>query len=244
MIAAKLKLGAVSALVIASVAAPLAIRQHGVHKLREAESALREQADRLAELSAENKRLSERVSAASQSLTGAQLDELLNLRQEIARLRQEAEAAAALRQENHDIRVRLEEQARGPLLTPAEYRDQLSAETVEAMHGIVRELPRVLEQFTRDHPGKLPRSFSELKPYYRDLGIDVGLHSFQFVPDEGLAEPARTSLLLSEVGLRQTPDGRWARVYAFRDGRVIDVVLPGDVSWDSWEEQFATDAAR
>jgi hypothetical protein len=244
MIAVKLTLGAVSALVIASVATPLAIRQHGAHKLREAEFALRQQAGRLEESSTENKRLSERVTAASKSLTRAPLDELLSLRQEIARLRQEAEAAEALRNENHAIRVRLEERARGPLLTPAEYRDQLSDETVKAMHGIVRELPRVLEQFAHDHPGKLPRSFSELKPYYRELGVDVGLHSLQFVPDEGLAEPARTSLLLHERGLRQTPDGLWARVYAFRDGRVIDVVLPGDVSWDSWEEQFATDAAR
>lgn len=241
MIAAKLKLGAVSALVIASVATPIAIQQHGAHKLREAESAAREQAGRLEKLSSQNKHLSGRVTAASKSLTRAQLDELLSLRHEIARLREEADAAEALRSENHRIRVRLEERARGPLLTPAEYRDQLSSETVKAMHGIIRELPRVLEQFTRDHPGKLPRSFSELRPYYRELGINVGLHSFQFVPDEGLAEPPRTSLLLHERGLRQTPDGRWARVYAFRDGRVIDVVLPGDVSWDSWEEQFAID---
>lgn len=143
---------------------------------------MRQQAERLDKLSAENEHLPKRVASSSQSFSQAQLDELVRLRHEVAQLRAKAGAAEQLRAENHEIRVRLEERARGPLLTASEYHDRLSTETIGAMQQVLLELPRVLEQFTRDHPGKLPSYISELRPYFQESGMPAaGLYSFEFV---------------------------------------------------------------
>lgn len=90
-----LKSSVVVALMVASVAAPLLIQRHARIQWREREALLRQQAERFAELSAENKRLSKLV-AQSPSLPSDQFSELMKLRGEIGRLRQEASEVAQL----------------------------------------------------------------------------------------------------------------------------------------------------
>jgi hypothetical protein len=83
---------------VASVAAPLLVQHYARVQWREREALLRQQAGRFAELLAENKRLSNLAAQTSGSaLSSDQFSELMKLRAEIGRLRQDASEVARLR---------------------------------------------------------------------------------------------------------------------------------------------------
>src|SRR3989442_5567 len=104
MTTAGLKLGVVSAIVFASVATPLVIQHCAQIKWHEKNEALRQQADRLAQLAAENERLSNLVAQTKgPSLSNDQLSELLRLRGEIGQLRQMVMGTDKLRMENEQL---------------------------------------------------------------------------------------------------------------------------------------------
>src|SRR5438445_1127649 len=90
----KLKLGIITALVVAGVATPLLIQHHAQASLREENHSLRQQQEQLAQqlgpLAAENLRLSNLLAKAnaSSSVQDDRSGELLKLRGEVARLRQ------------------------------------------------------------------------------------------------------------------------------------------------------------
>lgn len=87
----KVQVGAIAALVVA-VAVPFAIQYRAQNKLRQENTALRLQLAQLDELAAENKRLSTVVAPsapAAPTPTNDQFRELLKLRGEVGRLRQE-----------------------------------------------------------------------------------------------------------------------------------------------------------
>jgi type II secretory pathway pseudopilin PulG len=95
----KLKVGAISAIVVASVAIPLTMQQRAQTRLREANEALRALRDENRRLTADNAWLSDQVAQANQGKTTATdpSTETLRLRGEVSRLRQdamEAETAA------------------------------------------------------------------------------------------------------------------------------------------------------
>src|SRR2546427_690456 len=87
----KLSFVILTAVVLAGVAALVAIRHVPQLKLREEIGTLRQQVEQLPQLAAENKRLSNQVAQAVSAPQpfAVQLPELLRLRGEIARLRQE-----------------------------------------------------------------------------------------------------------------------------------------------------------
>ena len=98
---AALKIALVGAVVVASVAGPWAIQHWQQVESRRRSEALREQAERLAGLAAENQRLSNLVAqAASPALSKEQFRELLRLRGEMGRLRQAASEVDRLRTTN------------------------------------------------------------------------------------------------------------------------------------------------
>src|SRR5882724_4072799 len=74
----RLKYGVVGVIVVASVAAPLLIQRHARIQWREWEALSRQQAKQFAELSAENKRLSNLVAQLrNPSLSGDRFSELM-----------------------------------------------------------------------------------------------------------------------------------------------------------------------
>ena len=87
----KLKIGIISA-IAAAVAIPLVIQHRTQNRLREENEALRREALRIEQMAAENKLLSNRVAQSSASAPGSedngQFRELLKLRGEVAKLRQ------------------------------------------------------------------------------------------------------------------------------------------------------------
>jgi RNA polymerase sigma factor (sigma-70 family) len=99
IVMSKLKVSAVSALVVAGVATPVVLQHQTVTGLREENGALREQSRQVNVLRGENEKLSGDLLEArrSQSLTRAQLSELLRLRGEVGPLRRDSQDLAQLR---------------------------------------------------------------------------------------------------------------------------------------------------
>ena len=95
----KLKIGIISAIVVAGVAIPLVMHQQSQNKLRGANEAMQRQADETARLAAQNEKLSHQlavVNAAKPAATDPSR-EVLKLRGEVGRLRSENAAVAAAR---------------------------------------------------------------------------------------------------------------------------------------------------
>jgi RNA polymerase sigma factor (sigma-70 family) len=89
---AKLKVGIVTAVVVAGVATPLAIHERTQRDLRAENAALRRQIDELSPLAAENERLANLLAQRAAAPVVAQTEpssELLKLRGEVGRLREE-----------------------------------------------------------------------------------------------------------------------------------------------------------
>jgi hypothetical protein len=105
----RLTLGFVGVIAVTGLAASLVIQQSGLAKLRERGGALRQQAEEIARLSAENERLSNLVarSGSPQALPPDQLRELLRLRGQIGLLRQTAKEQAQLKAANEQLRTAL-----------------------------------------------------------------------------------------------------------------------------------------
>jgi RNA polymerase sigma factor (sigma-70 family) len=98
----KLKLGIISAIVVAGVATPLVLQHQSQVRLREDNQAFRQQVDQLA---AENERLANLVARAnsSQALAIDQPSEILRLRGEVGVLRQQKSEAERLLEEHRRL---------------------------------------------------------------------------------------------------------------------------------------------
>jgi len=103
----KLQSAIVGAVVIAGVATPLVIQQQS--KLREENQALHKQTEQLAQIQADNDRLSNLLASAdsSQKLASNQLSELLRLRGEVGGLRSQTNEINKLQAENQRLRSSL-----------------------------------------------------------------------------------------------------------------------------------------
>jgi RNA polymerase sigma factor (sigma-70 family) len=90
-----------SAIIVASVATPLALQYRSEAKLRDENQSLRQQLDKQAELASENERLANMITTTAQTQANLvpqdQLNELLRLRGEVGRLRAESLELANLK---------------------------------------------------------------------------------------------------------------------------------------------------
>jgi hypothetical protein len=232
----KLRLVMAIALVIASVAIPVVLWRSARSGLQEAKELSTKEADEVAQLTEDNQRLSNFVGQAKPSLSTEEAQELLRLRSEIGRLRDEMREADKLREENQLLKM--PSPAMAALQAPrsaAELETELSTQTIDAMKNICKELPVVLQKFANDH-GRQPPSLPELRNYFPTVdGRKMpGLYTFTFVRDEG-PQPG-DQLLLREEGSREKLDGTIARVYGFRDGSAVEVST-SDGNFDLWERQ-------
>jgi len=103
------------ALVLACVAAPWWTNHRAQSQLAAKDELLRQQASQLAQLAAENERLSNRVPAAASSLSPSQARELAALRNEVGQLRRNSAEAETTRAANRQ----LQSQVAAPGSTPA-----------------------------------------------------------------------------------------------------------------------------
>jgi hypothetical protein len=236
-----LKTGIIGAIVAASVAVPWVVQRGAELKLREKNAALLQQNDRSAKLTAENERLSNLVVLAKPPLSDEQFRELLRLRGEVAMLRQQTNAVPQLQKENRRLAARLATAQNQQIhTTQAELDEQLSEETIEAMRNICLGLRTALQRFANDHTNQAPNSLLQLRNYFSSSGQPVvGLYSLQFVPKRLPIAAPDGALILRETALHRKPDGKWARFYAYGDGRIVEAA-PDDENFDAWEKQHMT----
>jgi myosin heavy subunit len=148
----KLKVGIISVIAVAGVATSLAIQYQSQARLREENQALRQQASQLAQMAAENERLSNLVVQAkgAEPLSREQMSDLLRLRSEVGRLRQESKQLETFQAENRQLRTRL---AGVPAATITRDEKVLSPEE-EARNLCINNLRHIdgaIQQYALDH---------------------------------------------------------------------------------------------
>src|SRR5260221_82486 len=140
--------GIASAIVAASVAAPLLVGHYDQLRMRQKEQALRELTDQVSTLKPENERLSKISSLGNpaEPLSKEQLVELLRLRSEAGRLRQQTNTIRQLREENTGL------EAAGSIAAPEATvirtgPEEVSDDTVTAIKNILAEIQPALQRF-------------------------------------------------------------------------------------------------
>jgi hypothetical protein len=233
------KLGIAGAVIFASLATPVLVRHDVKVGLREKDVALRQQTDRLAEFTAENRRLSDLVAQAKPAFSDEQFRELMRLRGKVGMLRRQTNATQLLREENRRLEARLNTAQNQPTtMSPGDFEQGLLAEKREAMRNICLQLPQALQRFASDHTNQAPTDLLQLRNYFStSVGEPMlGLRLFQLVSDRPEIVVPANALLLRDPEEHRKPDGKWARLYAYGDGRIIEA-MSDDGNFDDWEKQ-------
>jgi RNA polymerase sigma factor (sigma-70 family) len=196
MTATNLKLGIISAVLVAGAATPLVIQHQAQLKLGEENQSLRQQVEQVSQLRAENERLSNLIDRANNppSLSNDERNELLKLRGEIAALRLDSQKLEQLKADltgaagrAAKIKERLEQMPEkkipelqfltdqewqqvasisGKLETEADYRVAFSRARERAKELFARWLGQALHNYAKANNGMLPTDLSQLKPYF------------------------------------------------------------------------------
>ncbi len=226
---AKLKLGIVSAVVVASVATPLVLQHNARAKLREQDDSLRQQQSQLAALQAENDRLSRL--AAGGSLSSNQPEDLQRLRAEAAALQQQTGAVSRLREENR----RLKASGAKPQ-TPLQTRE----EAIVRM-GYSKNWMLAFIEYAQEHQDQFPADFEQAKVFVdKEAKADLEASADQFeIVYQGkwrdIKNPGKV-VVLREKQANQMPDGKWAKVYGFADGH-SELHSEADGNFEAWEKE-------
>jgi hypothetical protein len=248
----KLKVGLISAVVVAGVA----MQYQTQVRLRDENQYLRKQADQMARMAEENRRLAGLVAQAdgSQSLSKDQLSELMKLRGEVGLLRKQNGELEKLREENR--------RAQGVPTSPGQSSepgktytaDEYLKEAGIAKLDYAKNWVLALHLYAQKNQGRFPASFDQALPYLpEEAKKEMNLAAHEFLPNTpkfGLT-PDRFELIYSGamaevtnpasvIVLREKEawgeNGRWNRTYAFADGH-SEIHLSADGNFDAWEEQ-------
>lgn len=225
---AKLKIGIVSAVVVASVVTPLVLQHQARARLRGQDDSLGQQQTQLTALIEENKRLSDL--AASSLLSSNQPEELQRLRAEAAALQQPTSTVATLREENR----RLQASVASPP-TPLEMREEAIARMEFSKYWML-----ALIQYAGEHQDQLPTEFDQAKdflPQQARAETNVTTDQFEIVYQgkwRDVKKPSDT-IILREKQARQSPYGNWTRAYGFADGH-SEIHSAADGNFEPWEK--------
>jgi RNA polymerase sigma factor (sigma-70 family) len=226
---AKLKIGIVSAVVVASVVAPLVLQHQARARLREQDDSLRQRQSQLTPLTEENNRLSNL--AASSALSSNQPEELQRLRAEAGALQRQTSTVARLREENR----RLQASVAGPP-TPLEMREEAIARMEFGKHWML-----ALILYAEKHQDQFPTDFGQAKDFLPQQAMaetNVTTDQFEIVYQgkwTDVKKPSDTAVL-REKQARQSPNGKWTRAYGFADGH-SEIHMESDGNFEAWEKE-------
>ena len=227
----KFQLG-LGAILVGGLAATVAMQHQTAGKMRAENMVLREQ---VAGLAASNESLSNRLAQvpARTPLADDQFRELLRLRGEVGRLRQQTNLVGKLAAENRQIQAGME-------TTKAQ-----SVETAKfAEHRLhiinaAREIGTAFRIYANDNNDQFPTNFLEL---HNELAGqtnffgDVPLASFEMVNVGKASDRYPQAVAARELTARPSPLGGWERVYLRCDGSVDTAYAP-DGNFEDWEEK-------
>jgi hypothetical protein len=240
--------------VVAAVTASLLIQGRAQSKIRENDAALRRQDNQLADLAAENQRLSNLVVQTKTNSTTPddRTAELAQLRAKAQALRQQADQLAKELAENRrSMGVRFFSRGDFNLLDHNHEKASAMA-NVPAEGGKLNDAKSVaaaLRKYADEHQGGFPLSLDQAAAYLpKPAEPDTpewankpltGTNDFEIVFQGSQNDltniPPRRVALIRERQPWLTPDGKWARVYGYADGRVS--IVESDDNFQSWEAQ-------
>ena len=232
----KLKAGLVSAVVIVSVAIPLALRHQTQNRLHERDQLLQQQADQLAQLKAEAQ-ADRAVRLVVDHPSPRAVDDLQRLRREVQALRTRAQPVALLQEENRRLRA---------TLAPQELLQAMRNVGERKKFGQACALG--LRMYADDNGGLLPSDFAAIRqflPTHSGARTNLTTNLLEIVAQGSLSKLKNPEnvILFREKQPVQAPDGRWTRVYGFADGHV-EAPTQSENSFEAWEsERLAVPAA-
>ena len=235
MTATKLKF-ALGALVLAGATTALIVQQHAKHQLRLENELLRRQ---VTQLQTDNANLSQHAVPATspQTLADGQLKELLRLRGEVGRLREQTNKLAMLQGENRRRQNSPNRETSDDIASDEQQKQQKEMAEAKMSDAKVMALAEIM--FAQSNQGQLATNLDQLNSYVTNSSLSLtGTNSFDLVyngPLNGLTNSG-SILMLRESEPWQTSSGTWARSYVFVDGHAEIHVEPSD-NFDDFEIQ-------
>lgn len=204
----KLKLGVLSALVIAGAAILMAVRHQLQARLHERDKALSQQADRITQLEAENERLSNLVAQVNKTAVppGDQARELLRLRGEVGVLRQQTNELGRVRQENRRLSQAVDESETNQVFVE----DQLIVRQTHAVDAITTLL-QAIKNYATNHDGQYPGNLEQLTTAgdlaATNLAGNLGPSDFEFGQGAGVDPQGNKAILRLRVPIPKPGGG-------------------------------------
>jgi RNA polymerase sigma factor (sigma-70 family) len=233
MIIAKLKL-ALSAIAVAGAAAAFVHQQQVQNKLRAQNDSLQGQ---VAQLQTDNESFSHRLAETgnAQKLSDEQFNELLRLRGEVGTLRQQANEAVKLRDENQQL------QEAATQLRASNGRMEY-ADSLGKFHAYETQVVNAMKQvcladriWAGDNNNQYASTFDQMTNELGGLYNSPLLDNLEFV-NVGIVNVTQDVYMINlrERTPRQSPDGTWHRVYGLVDGSVHTATSPTG-NFDAYE---------
>ncbi len=224
----KLQLG-LGAIIVGGLAAAVAVQHQTESEVRGENQALRLQ---LAGLAADNESLSNRLGQVSlpQPHADEQFREVLRLRGEIGRLRQQTNLLGTLREEVRHLQASV-----------ANTKDQSAAEEARFLAGKARMINYAkligvaFRTYAENNNNKYPTSLAQLD--LTNLGTNFQPDTFEMANAGKVSDPSPWSIVLREQNPRLSPQGLWQRVYLMSDGSAQVAIQPGG-NFDAWEQNW------
>ena len=195
-------------IIVVGLIATVAIQHQTESKMRAENQALRQQ---VAGLAADNEKLSNlhRQVSVPSALAGDQFRELLRLRGEVGRLRQQTNFVGAVREENRHLHAGLET-----------VKNQLAEADAPALRreniiNAANQIGTAFKIYANDNNHQLPSNFGQISNELGGLtnfGGGVTLDSFQMVNAGNVNGLMSNSIATRELISRQSTDGGWDRV--------------------------------
>jgi RNA polymerase sigma factor (sigma-70 family) len=224
----KLQLG-LSAIVVGGLAATVALQHQNESKLGGENQALRRQ---MAGLAADNESLSNRllhVSPAS-PLPDDQFRELLRLRGEVGRLREQTNLVGKLQAENRRLQASVKGNAKDQEAEAAKFLGGRAR-----MGNAAKIIGNAVGIYMKDNANVYPTNFAQLD--LTGLSGDIPLDTFEMVNVGKVSAPSSWTIIVREHTPRLSPLGGWERAYLMSDGSV-QVAIPPDGNFQTWEQNW------
>ena len=227
----KIKAGLVGVLLVAGIAAPLTVHRHAQSEIQKQQDLLRQQAEQLSQLTAENEHLSNLLVQAPAPGGQDQRNELLKLRGEIGVLNRKLAAAKSA-----------QEQAQRAAQAQAETDTQEQQKQIGiAKLNYAKAWTLAFWQYASQNQGQVPTDFDQALSFLPETAKNyAGLSPDQYeITYQGslnaLTNP-QSIIVLREKEPVQDPDGGAHRAYGFADGH-SEIHKARDGNFQPWEQQ-------
>jgi RNA polymerase sigma factor (sigma-70 family) len=229
----KLQFG-LGAIVVGSLALTVATQHQTEGKMRGENLALRQQMTGLAtDMDSLSNRLAQ-VRAPS-PLTDDQFRELLRLRGEVGRLRQQTNLVGTLQEENRRLQSGVETSAKEQAVIAVKYFAHR-----DAVVNALKIIGTAFRIYANDNNGLYPTNFAECANELGNVtnfsgGLSLDSFGFELVNAGKVNESYPQAIAAREQVPRPSPLGGWDRVYLYGDGSVQQASSP-DGNFDAWEQ--------